>query len=304
MTTFAHPATPHGVFDHRMAVFGTDEEFLEAALPFLAEGLTAPGEPAPVAITTPARLALLRDTFRDTISYVPHTDWYTGSAPNAIAQGAGYLAEHAGPGGRIHLLMEPDWAGRAGSSARERTEWIRYESLANLLFAPLATTALCVYDTRIAAPEVITQARRTHPGTGGYEDPYRLTAELDAVPLPAAPADAEPLPVDAVAAWAGARGLAATDAELFAAAVGEAAHALGPHRAEVRVWGDAPACVAELRIPGYLDDPLAGFVPPPGGLRPERGQGLWFARQVCAYVDVRGGTGPASTTAVRVQYGR
>ncbi|MEV7287177.1 MEDS domain-containing protein [Streptomyces sp. NPDC093252] len=295
--------TPPGLFDHRMAVFGTDEEFLGAAVPFLTEGLRAPGEPAPVAITTPARLALLADTLGDTVALITHTDWYTGSAPNAIAQGAGYLARNAGAGGRIHLLMEPDWAGRAGSSPRESAEWIRYESLANLLFAPLATTALCVYDTRLAPPGVIERARRAHPGTGAYEDPHRLTAALDAVPLPRPPADARGLGLDGVAGWAGERGLGADEAELFAGAVREAADTLGAARAALRVWGDAPACVAELAAPGRLGDPLAGFVPPAGELRPERGQGLWFARQVCAYVDVRDAADGAATT-VRLQYGR
>ncbi|MET8827031.1 MEDS domain-containing protein [Streptomyces sp. NPDC004608] len=296
--------TPPGLFDHRMAVFGTDEEFLGAAVPFLTEGLRAPGEPAPVAITTPARLALLGDAFGDTVTRVTHTDWYTGSAPNAIAQGAGYLARNAGAGGRVHLLMEPDWAGRAGSSARESAEWIRYESLANLLFAPLATTALCVYDTRIARPEVIERARRAHPGTAAYEDPHRLTAALDAVPLPPAPVDARALGLDGVAGWVGDRGLGASDAELFAGAVREAADALGlGDDAEARVWGGAPACVAELTAPGRLGDPLAGFVPPAGGPGPERGQGLWFARQVCAYVDVRDAAG-APVTTIRLQYGR
>lgn len=48
------PAPAHGAFDHRMAVFGTDDAFVAAALPFLTEGLGAPGEPRPSPSPPPA----------------------------------------------------------------------------------------------------------------------------------------------------------------------------------------------------------------------------------------------------------
>ncbi|SES12693.1 MEDS: MEthanogen/methylotroph, DcmR Sensory domain [Streptomyces sp. yr375] len=297
-----------------MSVAATDDAFLAAALPFLAEGLAAPDEPRPVAIAAPDKLDLLRDALgadaRD-VGLVAHTDWYTGSAANAVARLAGHLATHTGPtgpGGRLRLLMEPVWNGRAGRSPRESAEWIRYEALANLVFAPTATTAMCLYDTRTAGSALIEAARRAHPDTGVYAAPALLAAELDAVPLPPTPADAvrlaDPAP-DAVRAWATGRGLAAADAELFATAVAEAA-SLAPVTG-VLLWGDAPGCVCELLLAHRLDDPLSGFVPPP---TPELapGQGLWFARQVCAYVDVRRADpdpDPAVTaagTTVRLQY--
>ncbi|MDT9698840.1 MEDS domain-containing protein [Streptomyces sp. P17] len=292
------------VFDHRMTVLGADDAFVAAAVPFLREALDTPDEPPPVAIAAPEKLDLLRDALggdAKSAVLVPHTDWYTGSAANAVAQAAGYLTAHGGPGGRIHLLMEPVWSGRAGRSPRESAEWIRYEALANLLFAPMATTALCVYDSRTAGPALIAEARRAHPGTGVYEDPVRLAAELDAVPLPPTPADAHPLArpdAEAVRAWASGSGLPAADAELFTLAVTEAAAALGPVTG-VRLWGEAPACVGELRSSRRVDDPLAGFVPPDTG-ELEPGQGLWYARQVCAYVDVRD---DAEGATVRLQYG-
>ncbi|MFF8670993.1 anti-sigma factor RsbA family regulatory protein [Streptomyces sp. NPDC015242] len=291
-------------FDHRMAVFDSDDAFLAAAVPFLAEGLAAAGEPPPVAITAPHHLDLLRDALggdAQEIVGVPHTEWYTGSAANAVAQAAAYLTAHAAPGGRIHLLMEPVWSGRAGRSTRETTEWIRYEALANPLFGSLATTALCAYDTRTAGPAVVAAARRAHPGTEVYEDPYRLVAELDAVPLPLPPDGAEPLAGPhpaAVRRWAESRGLPTADAELFATAVAEAAAALAPLDGTALLWGEAPACVCELRSSRPVADPLAGFVPPPPD-GPEPGPGLWYARQVCAYVDVRDDSGGAT---VRLQY--
>ncbi|MEU6681566.1 MEDS domain-containing protein [Streptomyces sp. NPDC046832] len=293
----------HRPFDHRMAVFDSDDGFLAAALPFLGEGLGASGEPPPVAIAAPHHLDLLRDALgpgAKGVTCIPHTDWYTGSAANAVAQAATYLAAHAGPGGRLHLVMEPVWSGRAGRSARETTEWIRYEALANLLFAPLSTTALCAYDTRTAGPAVVAAARRTHPDTEVYEDPLRLAAELDAVPLPLPPDGVLRLPqpdTAAVQSWAVGRGLPAADAELFAGAVAESAAALAPLGGDVLLWGEGPGCVCELRSTRRLDDPLAGFVPPAAD--PEPGPGLWYARQVCAYVDIRD---DADGATVRLQY--
>jgi hypothetical protein len=291
-------------FDHRMSIHSTDDEFLTTALPFLAEALNAPEEPPPAAIASPHHLALLRDTLgtdAQHVTLIDHTDWYTGSAANAVAQGAGYLAAHAGPGGRIHLLMEPVWNGRAGRSPRETTEWIRYEALANLLFAPFATTALCAYDTRTAGPVIIDAARRAHPDTGVYEEPVRLVAELNAVPLAPPPPDAElltDLAADAVRLGVQARGLAPADAELFATAVAEAAQAVGERAGTALLWGQDTHCVCELRSRRRVDDPLAGFVPP-ATTDLESGQGLWYARQVCAYVDVRD---DRDGSTVRLQY--
>ncbi|NEB06364.1 MEDS domain-containing protein [Streptomyces sp. SID13726] len=295
-----HPTS----FDHRMTVYATDNVGLAAALPFLTEALDAPEEPPPVAIASAHNLGLVRDALAQDaqrVTLIDHTDWYTGSAANAVAQSAGYLAAHAAPGGRIHLLMEPVWNGRAGRSPRETTEWIRYEALANLLFAPLATTALCAYDTRTAGPAIIDAARRAHPDTGVYEDPVRLAAELDAVPLPPPAPDAElltDLTADAVARRTRDRGLAAADAELFATAVAEAAEAVGAHGGDALLWGRDTHCVCELRSGRRLEDPLVGFVPP-DTTDLEPGQGLWYARQVCAYVDVRN---DRDGSTVRLQY--
>lgn len=297
----ALPAASPGTFDHRMSISATDEAFLAEALPFLAEGLAAPEELPPLAVLAPDKLDLLHDALgpdAKDVGLLAHTDWYTGSAANAIARAACHVAAH-GSGGRLRLLMEPVWNGRAGRSPRESAEWIRYEALANLLFAPTATTAMCVYDTRTAGSVLIEAARRAHPDTGVYEDPLRLAAELDAVPLPPTPADADrladPAP-DAVLAWAAGRGLGEADAWSFATAVAEAA-TLGPV-AGALLWGEAPGCVCELLLDRRLDDPLAGFVPP-SAPQPAPGQGLWFARQVCAYVDVRAA---GAGTTVRLQY--
>jgi hypothetical protein len=90
------------------------------------------------------------------------------------------------------------------------------------------------------------------------------------------------------------------DAELFTESVTAAAADLAPITG-IRLWGKAPACVCELRTARRVDDPLAGFVPPPTtGLQPD--QGLWFTRQVCAYVDIRDIRAEGEGSTVRIQY--
>ena len=134
-----------------------------------------------------------------------------------------------------------------------------------------------------------------------YEEPVRLVAELNAVPLAPPPPDAElltDLAADAVRLGVQARGLAPADAELFATAVAEAAQAVGERAGTALLWGQDTHCVCELRSRRRVDDPLAGVVPP-DTTDLESGQGLWYARQVCAYVDVRD---DRDGSTVRLQY--
>jgi hypothetical protein len=131
---------------------------------------------------------------------------------------------------------------------------------------------------------------------------------LDTVALPPPPPEAERLIAPEVStlserARARARGLGSADAELFAAAVASAllTEATASPLTEALLWGEGLSCVCELRTPARIDDPLAGFVPPAPEVGPS-GQGLWFTRQVCAYVDIR--DREAGGSLIRMQYAR
>jgi hypothetical protein len=60
----------------------------------------------------------------------------------------------------IRVVGEPVWA---GCSDAEINAWIRYESLINLMFAPLPATIICPYDMRSVPREILADACRTHP---------------------------------------------------------------------------------------------------------------------------------------------
>jgi hypothetical protein len=64
------------------------------------------------------------------------------------------------------------WAPRSDVEVRL---WTRYESLFKLVSAASAVTVACLIDERSVAPEIVTQARLTHPhtisGTGTSQNP-------------------------------------------------------------------------------------------------------------------------------------
>lgn len=290
-------------FDHRMTAPGTDEAFLAAALPFLAEGLAAADEPPPVAIAAPAKLDALRDALgadAKAITLVPHTDWYTGSAANAVARAAGHLAAHMRPR-RPYPPPHGTRVERPGRPLRARER--RVAPLRGPRQPPVRPH-LHHRPVRLRHPHHRPRPRHRGPPRPPRQRRVRGPAPAGGRtgrhPLPRPPADARRLPApttDAVRSWAAGHGLGAADAELFAKAVTEAA-SLAPVTTTL-LWGEAPACVCELRLSHRVDDPLAGFVPPPA-TTPPPGQGLWFTRQVCAYVDLRR---TPDGTAVRLQYG-
>ncbi|GLZ29031.1 anti-sigma regulatory factor [Lentzea sp. NBRC 105346] len=332
-------ARPDGAFDHRVAVHGSDDEFVAVTVPFLLEGIAAEHEPPPLMISSPAKMDLVRDALgrdREQVTFIPSSSWYDGSAPNTLAKAAGYIALNAGPSGAMHAVAEPDWTGRAGSSAREIAEWVRYEAMLNLLLAPLALNVICPYDTRAASPEIIDAARRTHPTemhgperrvSTAYQNPMALMARLDAAPLPPRPADARAMALDgnadAVCRFVGeqarSHGLNAVEAGVFESAVAEVLHMAEagvvytwplPPRASLCAQSVPPGSdnfsasaqvatsVCEVFSPtGQIEDLLIGFRPP-DALEPQPGQGLWFTRQVCDYVDIRSG---AEGWTVRIQ---
>ncbi|TWP45739.1 hypothetical protein FKR81_38575 [Lentzea tibetensis] len=297
----------HGPLEHQVVVHGSDEEFLAAVVPFLRAGIAAEDEPPPLLVSTARKMDLVRDEMgadREHVAFIPNHEWYTGTAANAMAHAAGYIAMNTGPAGRIHAAAEPDWTGRAGSSPREITEWIRFEAMANVLLAPFGVHAMCPYDTRTTDPAIVEAARSAHPievlGTekrvcATYENPLSLIAKLDAKPLPKRPKSAKTIhlhrDVESVCRFVRAQailhGLGTLEAGVFESAVAEVAHLAG--EGYVHTWSHDGASVCEIhRLTGKIDDLLIGFRPP-RTREPQPGQGLWFTRQVCEYVDVRSG---------------
>jgi transcriptional regulator with XRE-family HTH domain len=165
--------------DHRVLPYASDEEFLAAAIPFLAEGVDR--SDGVLAVTTTARAGLLRDTLGDGsehVEFADSMDWY--GSPKAASDGyrAFVQQKFEAGAGWVRIVGEPVWSGR---SEAEITAWTRYESLLNLTFASLPATIMCPYDTRSLPMGIVEDATRTHPqvarGSEAIPSPSYLDAE-------------------------------------------------------------------------------------------------------------------------------
>jgi anti-sigma regulatory factor (Ser/Thr protein kinase) len=174
---------------------------------------------------------------------------------------------------------------------------------------------MCPYDVRSLPPDVLDEARRSHPFVDGHghHDAGPGYAGLDTIAAPFVAPLADP-PPDAVALQLSVEGLGAMrhlvaeraaqlglDADRqfdFVLAVNEiATNSLehGTGSASLLLWRNGSAILAEIRDEGRFDDPLAGRRPP--AIDDPRGRGLWIANQLCDLVQIRS---TPHGTAVRV----
>src|SRR3954447_14413555 len=121
-------------FVHQALIYGSDQEFLDVALPFVEEGLGS-GEPTLVAVQD-SHVENLRDALGDTpggLTLHSVDDWHETSARTRQKFGS-WVAEHGEDAGRqakhrrVRLMGEPPWAHRHEAQVRA---WARHESVIN-----------------------------------------------------------------------------------------------------------------------------------------------------------------------------
>ena len=303
MTTAHRHSAPTSGFRHEAFLYGGSDAFVDGISAFIRGGVAA-GEPTLVVVDA-RKIGRLREALGDDAGGALFADMAdVGANPARIIPAwREFVAAHAAPGRRLRGIGEPVHAGR---SADEMVECHRHEALLNLAFADAAAFWLvCPYDTEALDPEVIEDARRTHPAIveDGVARESALFDGLEAVaapfadPLPDSPAGAaaHEVHLDAlfavrvfVRAQAVRAGLGAERTRDLLVAVNEVAtntvrHGGGSGR--LLVWEEPGALVCEIRDDGRIADPLAGRT------RPEReqvgGYGLWLANQLCDLVQVR-----------------
>ena len=289
-------------FDHEALLYAGIDEFVDRTAAFVTAGVEA-AEPVMVMVGA-AKIEHLRSALGDAARKVRFVDMEeTGRNPARIIPAWREFADaHSAPGRALRGVGEPIWAGRG---AAELVECQTHEALLNVAFADAAGfRLLCPYDTTALGPDVIEEARRSHPvvsdgdvpwSSASYEQPA-VAGGLDK-PLSEPPADARELRFDvetldsvraAVAAEAVAAGMDAGRAEDLALAVDElGANSVryGGGLGTLRVWREAVAVVCEIRDAGRIDDPLTGRVRP--GPHAPGGRGLWLANELCDLVQLR-----------------
>jgi anti-sigma regulatory factor (Ser/Thr protein kinase) len=303
-------------FVHQALIYGSDQEFLDVAIPFIEEGLGSE-EPTLVAVQD-RHVENLRGELGgapEGLTLHPVDRWYETSA-RTRQKFSRWVAERGERAGgerqtdrpRVRLIGEPPWAIGHEAQVRDRA---RHESVLNVAFAREPVTFICPYDATALPDEVIAHARRTHPeivnstGTSEsapYEEPLEFCRRLDATvePQRGAPSveisfSLEDLPAvrRAIGTFVLGAGLAPSRCDELVLAVNEIttnAVIHGGPPATVRAWNGGGEVVVEVTDAGDgIRDVLAGqFTPPTDALG---GRGLWLTRLLCDAVEVRNGMG-------------
>ncbi|MFJ9338755.1 anti-sigma factor RsbA family regulatory protein [Streptomyces sp. NPDC101733] len=300
-TTSTEAALPEG-FVHPALFYQGQREYLSGVTGFVRAALAA-DEPVLVAVSGP-RLEELRHHLGADADAIEGVDMTVlGRNPGRILSALREFADRH-PERSARIVGEPIWAGRSRAEVLEAT---RHEALINTAFAGRSATILCPYDTTALTPEVVADARRTHPTliengldlpSPAYTDAATVSADCD---LPLAEPPAETLVVDYAGgrlahvreqaeAWAGRTALDAGRRGDLVLAISEAAAnsiAHGGGKGSLRLW-TAPTgdVVAEISDGGRWTDPLAGRRRP-GLASGNGGRGLWMIHQLCDLVEVR-----------------
>jgi transcriptional regulator with XRE-family HTH domain len=149
------------LLEHRFLTYGSDEDFLAAATPFLDEGVER--AECLLAVTSEGLAGLLRDDLHDRaqhIEFAEAAEWYR-SPQTAMESYRSFVNQKLEAGATwIRVISESVFRGR---SAAETTAWTRYDSFVNIAFASTPVTILCTYDERSWPAEAIADARLTHP---------------------------------------------------------------------------------------------------------------------------------------------
>jgi anti-sigma regulatory factor (Ser/Thr protein kinase) len=299
--------TAHESFVHPALFYRTEQEYTRQTTSFLREGLIN-GEPMAVAVPGP-NLELIKTGLgsdAEGILFLDMTE--AGRNPGRIIPKVlrGFADAH--PKGRVRIIGEPIWAGR---SALEYPACAQHEALINAAFEGRAVTILCPYDEVRLDPEVIADAKVTHPtlisaeGRESVSDAYDWQAVVDRYNQELAPApDAaavsyggEDLPAArrfalAQAARLGMAGERLMDVELAVAELTTNSVVHGGGQGTLAIWAEQGQLVCEVRDAGRLTDPLAGRRPPERGQ--VGGRGLMLVHYVSDLVRVH--TGDDGTT--------
>ena len=297
---------PASSLTHQALLHSGMEEFLDAAVPFLRQGLDT--DDHILAVVPAPRLEALRDVLGGDgagIRYVDAAGFYRHPV-RTIASYHDVLLQ-AGER-RVRTLAELDWSRRA--EPWEHREWGRYEALVNAVFDNSGAQVICSYDRTLAPPQIVEDARRTHPElfegglypayNDGYTRPEHYSADCDRLPLSEVPADAERLPVTSLdltgmrsflVGRALRMGLPEEKAGPLSMAVNEIATNAVVHGTppiELRIWHRDGVVYCEVADVGlWHPDVLAGFLPPESAV--SGGFGLWSARMLVDLLEIRAG---------------
>lgn len=293
-------ATSPQPYRHAALFYAGQAEFLQRLVPFISDGVAA-GEPTLVVVGT-QKIDALRRALGPDADHVAFADMEDVGANPALIIPAWEEFVEGHPGRRLRGVGEPIFAER---SAAELAECQHHERLLNPALAGSELTLVCPYDTAALPPDVVEEARRSHPLEHAHDGDREISEyQTDGArtgmltePLPEPATEAEPIVFDQhtlssarafVMLRAVALGLDEGRAEDLMLASGEVATNSVRHgggRGSLRIWCEDDRVVCEIRDHGRISNPLVDRQ------RPRRDQkggwGLWIANQVCDLVQIR-----------------
>jgi anti-sigma regulatory factor (Ser/Thr protein kinase) len=280
---------------HQVGFYDSDEAFGNLVCPFALDGIES-GEPVVFAYD-PYKMELLRGWLPDSpsITYITDTGPYATPARALVAWRKVVEAHLAAGAPRVRIAGNVPHPGYG----RPYAGWDRYEAAVDAAMGDLPVWAPCLYDTRIAPPEVIDAAARLHHDVLDSDGTHRSNASFEAVggladflrpPLDpieqTAPAvelvDPNPAEVRATVGRLSAELLPLRRGEDLILAASEAVtnaltHGVAP--VTVRIWIGEDRIVVGVHDEGDGPaDPLVGLIPRTDTAT--SGRGLWIAHQL------------------------
>ena len=172
---------------HEAFFYSSDKEFTDRLAPFLRDAVAS--NHGAVAVATERRIELLRKRLggdADSVSFFDANGWYRRPGAALIAWRDALDQQLRDGVGMVRAIGEIQY-GNDGAAIRN---WARYESLVNRGFAGHPVWLVCAYNTEMVPPEILAEARRTHPVTSTHtartpSAPHFAAHELGAVLAPA-----------------------------------------------------------------------------------------------------------------------
>lgn len=300
------PQASHALLLHQGD--GSCVDVLRAFLPSESESA------AVLAVVTPETYELIRTAFDRFAAFADMSE--LGRNPARVIPVIRQFVETYGYGRRVVVVTEQWWDERR---LARYTELARNEALTNLAFGGRDVELVCLYDTRRVPPELVEDAKRTHPlvvdaagirANPRFVDSHEMLERTSARFDPA-PGGAESFVVEsghlaelrASVEERGYRaGLSSERVEDLVLAANEVATNVVSHgegRGLLRLWTEDAWLVCEVNDGGHVDDPFAGTRTPPA--EGTSGRGLWMVNQLCDFVELRSGRGG---TSVRLRFAR